>query len=338
LTSSISTLSLPSLWVLTKSLSVHIDRSVRLLALLDLAAVPIIADDDVITPPPFGLSSFAAEGRVHSETAAPVTGAAVYGPAVLAPAALGIGTNTNIIGSSDVTQQATKTVGTTVTTVQTCNPGKQTAQNDDHRGEPDQRSSLVAGANDYRLYEPTENRYDGSGSVYRSTDGTSWTAGFLPGLVRANSTSSGPYESAGDPSAAAGPTDTFWYANLAFNRSGNANAVAVSRSTNQGASWSTSFVIQTSAAVGATLLNDKEWVGADPSNSSNAYVTWTQFKTTPDRAHEELADRHLQDDRRRRALDGTCNAVAIQIHSSVVNGPDTADPTTLGGGSIVIHK
>jgi len=70
-------------------------------------------------------------------------------------------------------------------------------------------------------------------------------------------------------------------ANLAFNRGDNANSVAVSRSTDGGSNWTTHFVIQTSAAAGATLLNDKEWVGADPSDSSVAYVTWTQFNTTP---------------------------------------------------------
>src|SRR5579859_162873 len=74
---------------------------------------------------------------------------------------------------------------------------------------------LSPGANDYRLYEPSENRYDSSGGVYRSTDGgTTWSAGFLPGLVRADTAAPGPYESAGDPAVVAGPKGTFWYSNL----------------------------------------------------------------------------------------------------------------------------
>jgi hypothetical protein len=136
----------------------------------------------------------------------------------------------------------------------------------------------VIGTNDYRLFEPSEARYDGSGGVYRSTNGgTSWSAGFLPGLVRANPTAPGAYESAGDPAVVAGPNNTFWYANLAFDRTDNANAVAVSRSTDGGATWTTSFVIQTPAAQGTGIFNDKEWIGADPNNASVAYVTWTQF-------------------------------------------------------------
>jgi hypothetical protein len=36
-------------------------------------------------------------------------------------------------------------------------------------------------------------------------------------------------------------------------------------------------VIQTSAADGAKLFNDKEWIAADPGDPAVAYVTWTQF-------------------------------------------------------------
>ena len=180
-----------------------------------------------------------------------------------------------MIGAADVVQQPT----INGTPVKTCDPGKQTAQNETtiavDRGNP---NTLVGGANDYRLYEPSENRYDSSGSVYHSTDGgATWTAAFLPGLVRANSAAPGPYESAGDPAVSAGPAGVFWYSNLLFNRSDNASGVAASRSTDGGATWTTSFVVQTSAAQGSAVFNDKEWVAADPNNPNVAYVTWTQF-------------------------------------------------------------
>src|SRR5579859_1583346 len=109
---------------------------------------------------------------------------------------------------------------------------------------------LSPGANDYRLYEPSENRYDSSGGVYRSTDGgTTWSAGFLPGLVRADTAAPGPYESAGDPAVVVGPKGTFWYSNIAFDRTDNANAVAASRSTNGGKTWTTHYVVQTPAVL-----------------------------------------------------------------------------------------
>jgi hypothetical protein len=102
----------------------------------------------------------------------------------------------------------------------------------------------------------------------------------LPGLVRANTAAPGPYESAGDPAVAAGPKGTFWYANIAFDRTDLANSVAVSRSTDGGKTWSTHFVVQTSALAGKRIFNDKEWIGADPSDPTGktAYVTWTLFK------------------------------------------------------------
>jgi hypothetical protein len=241
-----------------------------------VTAVPAShAEDDAQTPPPFSFSGIAAEGRHQSTTAAPAPSAAAFPPAGASSATAAAGACVNLIGSNDVTQLGT--VGGVA--ANTCNPGKQTAQNETPIAvNPADAQNLVAGANDYRLYEPSENRYDGSGGFYRSTDGgTTWTAGFLPGLVRANG---GDYESAGDPAIAAGPGSTFWYANLAFNRSDNANAVAASRSTDGGVTWSTNFILQTSAAQGATLFNDKEWIGADPNNANVAYVTWTQFKSS----------------------------------------------------------
>lgn len=238
---------------------------------------PGLAADDGKTPPPFGFSGFAAEGKHQGFVTLPSRGASQFAAAAKTTSGtLSVGSNVDIIGGSDVVQQATiKNVD-----VQTCNPGMKTAQNETPMAvNPSDPTNLVAGANDYRLYEVSENRYDGSGGFYRSTDsGNSWSAGFLPDLVRANH---GSYESAGDPSIAAGPNNTFWYANLAFNRSDNANSVAVSRSTDGGATWTTHFVLQTLAADGATLFNDKEWVAADPSNANVAYVTWTQFHSSP---------------------------------------------------------
>lgn len=199
-------------------------------------------------------------------------------PSVAASTAtVAVGNNIDAIDSSDTTTQAV----IDNTNVFTCNAGKDAPQNETTIAvNPNNDQNLVGGANDYRLYQPTENRYDGSGGFYRSTDGgNTWSAGFLPGLVSNNSTSSGPYDTAGDPSVSAAPGNTFWYSNLAFNRSDAATAVAVSRSTDGGSSWSTSFVVQTSAAAGTTLSNDKDWIAADPSNANTAYVTWTQFHT-----------------------------------------------------------
>jgi len=253
-------------------------------ALLLAAAIPaagggVLASATAATAPgsphtPFALSGLPAQSRGPSVATTPVTRGTTYRAAVSA-ASVTAGANVDVIGSHDVTQQAT----INGVSVFTCNPGKDTAQNETTIASSG--STLVGGANDYRLYEPSENRYDSSGGFYRSANnGATWSAGFLPGLVRANTAAPGPYESAGDPAVAAGPKGTFWYANIAFDRTDAANAIAVSRSTNGGKTWSTHFVVQTPANQGKAVFNDKDWIGADPSDPTGktAYVTWTLFK------------------------------------------------------------
>ncbi len=210
---------------------------------------------------PFSLSGLPAQSRGPSVATTPVTSGTTHRAAAVSAASVTAGANVDVIGSNDVTQQAT----INGVSVNTCNPGKDTAQNETTIAASG--STLVAGVNDYRLYEPSENRYDSSGGFYRSPDGgTTWSAGFLPGLVRANAAAPGPYESAGDPAVVAGPRGTFWYANIAFDRTDAANSVAVSRSTDGGKSWSTHFVVQTSATQGTGLFH-RWWpdlVGAAP--------------------------------------------------------------------------
>ena len=243
-------------------------------AALGIPAIGASAPNDSAAPPPFEVSGL--PGLTRGFTARPAFEAVSSAPATLSPTAgPAVGGNINVIGSNDVVQQGT----INGKTVKTCNPGKEAAQNETTiAANPDNPANLVAGANDYRLYEPSENRYDASGGVYRSADaGATWSAAFLPGLVRANVAAPGPYESAGDPAVAAGPAGTFWYANIAFDRTDAANAVAASRSTDGGKTWVTHYVLQTSAVGGLTLFNDKEWIAGDPNNRDIAYVTWTQF-------------------------------------------------------------
>ncbi len=223
----------------------------------------------------FAVSGLAAQSRGPRVALTPVTRGRAYPRAARSAASVTGGANVDVVGSNDVVQQAT----INGTSVFTCNPGKGAAQNETTIAASG--STLVAGANDYRLYEPSENRYDASGGFYRSADGgRTWSAGFLPGLVRGNTAAPGPYESAGDPAVAAGPKGTFWYANIAFDRSDLANAIAVSRSTDGGKTWSTHYVVQTSATAGKRIFNDKDWIAADPSDPTGktAYVAWTLFK------------------------------------------------------------
>jgi hypothetical protein len=127
----------------------------------------------------FALSGLPAQSRGPRAAVLPVTRGRAYPHAAVSAASVATGANVNVIGSSDVVQQGI----INGVHVFTCNPGKDTAQNETTIAASG--SALVAGANDYRLYEPSENRYDSSAGFYRSADGgATWSAGIIPGLVR----------------------------------------------------------------------------------------------------------------------------------------------------------
>src|SRR5258708_25045448 len=187
----------------------RLPRTALVPALLLAAAIPAAGGGAVLAsaaatapsppPTPFSLSGLPAPSRGPSVATTPVTSGTTYRRAAPTAASLTAGVNIDVIGNNDITQQAT----INGVSVFTCNPGKDTAQNETTIAASG--STLVAGVNDYRLYEPSENRYDSSGGFYRSPDGgTTWSAGFLPGLVRADTAAPGPYESAGDPAVVAG--------------------------------------------------------------------------------------------------------------------------------------
>jgi len=82
--------------------------------------------------------------------------------------------------------------------------------------------NLVAGTNDYRIFNTREARNDGSGWAYTTFDGgRSWTNVQLPHLTFQTGATGAlsDMDSAGDPAIAFGPHNTVYYANLVFSRS-----------------------------------------------------------------------------------------------------------------------
>lgn len=150
---------------------------------------------------------------------------------------------------------------------------------------PENPRNLVAGTNDYRIFNTREARNDGSGWAYTTFDGgRTWKDIELPhvtfqtGAVGALSD----MDSAGDPAIAFGPRDTVYYANLVFSRLNNASGVVVSVSHDGGLRWSEPSIVHLDGvdAMGNSLptnvFNDKEWVTVDQ-RTGTVYVTWTEF-------------------------------------------------------------
>jgi Neuraminidase (sialidase) len=222
-------------------------------------------------PPRSGVVSV----RGPARSAATVTSAA--GPAAFTTVPVTVGTNQNVI-VGDVTNTFEHSSGPA------CHVGDQTPQNETTISmDPTDSDNLIGGANDYRYFVASEQRYDGSAPAYVSHDGgATWTNEFMPGL---SENAGGTYQGVGDPAFAWAPDGSaVYYANIAFNRQANpatghsafASSVAVSRSTDKGDTWDTNFVIQSD---NPNVFHDKEWVGVGPDGT--VYVTWARFQFQP---------------------------------------------------------
>jgi hypothetical protein len=153
---------------------------------------------------------------------------------------------------------------------------------------PSDPLNLVAGTNDYRLFNTRESRNDGAGFAYATFNGgRTWLNVQLPHLTFQTGATGAlsDMDSAGDPAIAYGPHDTVYYANLVFSRLNSASGVVVSISHNGGRTWSEPSIVHldgvdSSGNPTATgIFNDKEWITVDP-RSGAVYVTWTEFQST----------------------------------------------------------
>ncbi|WP_020141789.1 sialidase family protein [Terracoccus sp. 273MFTsu3.1] len=144
---------------------------------------------------------------------------------------------------------------------------------------------LVAGANDYRLFNSREARNDSYGFAYTSLDGgATWTNVALPHLTFQTGATGAlsDMDAAGDPAIAFGRNNTVYYANIAFSRLNDGSAITVNVSHDGGFTWSEPTILALDGAdangnpVPTDFFNDKEWVGVDQ-NSGAAYVSWTRF-------------------------------------------------------------
>ncbi len=146
--------------------------------------------------------------------------------------------------------------------------------------------NLVAGTNDYRVFNTRENRNDGSGWAYVTFDGgRSWSDVQLPHLTYQTGATGAlsDMDAAGDPAVAFGNNGTVYYASQVFSRLNNASGVVVSASHDGGKSWGDPSIVELDGvdasgnALATDVFNDKEWITVDP-RSGTVYVTWTSFQ------------------------------------------------------------
>jgi hypothetical protein len=144
---------------------------------------------------------------------------------------------------------------------------------------PTNENNLVAGANDYRLWEVSETVWAG---VYTSFDGGgTWAEDLMPGYPGGPTSVLSGYDAAGDPSLAFDASGVAHYAGIAFNWTGVGGAVDGTiwhgRSEDGGLTWTQTIV----ARGGKGIFHDHEQIAADrwaeSPHGNNIYVSWTMF-------------------------------------------------------------
>jgi hypothetical protein len=181
--------------------------------------------------------------------------------------------------------------------------GCSTAQNETSIAvNPANPRNIVAGANDYRLFNTREQRNDSYGVAYTTFDGgRTWTNVLLPHLAFPTGATGAlsVMDAAGDPVLAFGPHNTVYYGNIVFTRSAPtgdgtepATGIVVNVSHDGGLHWGEPVIIQidgvdaTGTPTPTRIFNDKIWLAADRT-SGRVYVTWTRFLDNPDGSFAE---------------------------------------------------
>lgn len=167
--------------------------------------------------------------------------------------------------------------------------------------DPNNPNRVVAAANDYvsRTWSCTINGTpcsalgDAYSGTYFSNDGgATWCCSssdpahlgtLIPGVTRLTG---GIYDAGGDPSLAFDSRGNVYYAGLGFDRTAPPNTVAVNKGTFDASgklTWSAPTFINPTTS--PSILNDKEWIGADWHASSpfhdRVYVSWTRYIFNP---------------------------------------------------------
>jgi len=121
---------------------------------------------------------------------------------------------------------------------------------------------------------------NGLRTAVSSDGGNTWTIAIPPTFARCEGGSpsnGGDYERASDPWVSIAPNGDVYQVALAFNDSNTTSAILVSKSIDHGGTWTSPTTIKRDTE--PTVLNDKESVTADPTDSTAqlAYIVWDRL-------------------------------------------------------------
>jgi hypothetical protein len=135
---------------------------------------------------------------------------------------------------------------------------------------------------------PTEGGAHGLVAWSSATDGLSWAP--FTSCSGGTAATNGNYDRASDVWLSYGPDGVLYQVSLAFDWFDAHDAVQVSRSTDDGATWSTPVLVDRSNRTSFNKGDDKESITADPYHPGVVYVVWDRYSAQ----NPTFSDGHAQ--------------------------------------------
>jgi hypothetical protein len=181
---------------------------------------------------------------------------------------------------------------------------------------------------------------NGLGAAYTLNGGDTWTqtSAAFTHCTGGNAANNGDFERATDPWASFAPDGTGYFMSLSLSLSRPTHEIAVARSTDGGATWSSPVTLRQDTL--PNIANDKEAITADPGDSNDVYAVWTRYVFPNEKARGQAPDHavgYFGPTWFARTTNGGASwETARQIYDPATDGPGQGRNDETSGNQIVV--
>ena len=151
--------------------------------------------------------------------------------------------------------------------------------------------NAVAAWQQDRWGDPNEGGAHGQLAAASADGGASWTTPSWPTFTTCSggtAANNGNWDRVSDPWVTIAPNGDVFQSGLVFNWFNGRSGVAVSKSTDHGASWGTSTLVYDGRNNSFTMGADKDAITADPTRPGYVYAVWDRYSNQKAQFHDQI--------------------------------------------------